>query len=108
MKDFIRLTYLEKGKEYPGKINRAEFINQMEHMVKWFPNCNENAITLCELLPTIDTITINKDIIDTQEVPFIQYTNIGDETPRCLKFRRTYKIIWDFFMHQCELAKKNN
>ena len=108
MKDFIRLTYLEKGKEYPGEINRAEFINQMEHIVKWFPNCNENAITLCELLPTIDTITINKDIIDTQEVPFIQYTNIGDKTPRCLKFRRTYIIIWDFFMHQCELAKKNN
>lgn len=104
----IRLTYVEKGKTYYGEINRQDFLNQMEHMVSWFPGCNENATKLCELLPNIDLIKINKDIIDTQNVPFIEYQNIGENTSKCLKFMRRYTIIWDFFLHHCNEAKKNS
>lgn len=110
MKDLknIRLIYVEKGNIYRGTIDRADFINQMEHMIDWYPDCNENATKLCELLPKIDCIKINKDIIETQDVPFIEYQNIGENTPKCMKFRRYYTIIWSFFLHQCEEAKKNS
>ena len=104
----IQFTYVEKNKIYHGTINRDHFIDQMEHMVDWYPDCNENATKLCELLPAIASIKINKDIIETQDVPFIEYLNIDDDTPRCIKFRRYYTIIWSFFLHQCEEAKKNS
>ncbi len=107
-KNVIRFIYVEKGKLYYSTIDRNDFIDQMEHIVEWFPGCNENATKLCELLPTIDCIKINKDIIETQDVPFIVYENINDNTQRCMKFRRSYTIIWSFFLHQCEEAKKNN
>ena len=106
-KNVIRFTYVEKGKIYHSNIDRTDFIDQMEHMVEWYPDCNENAIKLCELLPSIDCIKINNDVIETQDVPFIEYQNINDDTPRCLKFRRFYTIIWSFFLHQCEEAKNN-
>lgn len=107
MKDKIQLTYVEKGNFYYGTIDRADFLNQMQHMADWFPGCNDNALKLCDLLPNIESILINKDVIDTQTVPFITYTNIGSSVNHCLKFMRTYKIIWDFFLHHCEEAKNN-
>ena len=97
-KNVIRLTYVEKGKKYHGTIDKNDFFNQMKHMADWYPNCNENATKLCELLPKIDCIKINKDIIDTQDVPFIEYQNINDDTTGCMKFRRYYTIIWSFFI----------
>lgn len=108
LKNVIRLTYVEKGKTYQGEIDRSEFIEQMEHMADWYPDCNNNATTLCKLLPNIASIRINKDVIETQDVPFFQYQNIGDDTIQCMKFMRYYTIIWSFFVHQCEKAKKNN
>ena len=107
-KNVIRFTYVEKGKIYYSTIDKYDLIDQMEHMIDWFPDCNENAKKLCELLPAIDCIKINKDILETQVVPFIEYQNINDSTPRCMKFRRCYTIIWSFFLHQCEIAKKNS
>lgn len=104
----IRLTYVEKGIIYHGGIDRKEFLNQMEHMVNWFPGCNDNALELCRLLPNIDSITINRDIIDTQTIPSFTYQNIGSTDLHFMKFRRIYTIVWDFFLHQCEEAKKNN
>ena len=108
MADVIRLIYVEHGKTYHGKINKTNFLDQMKHIVDWFPNCNDNAVTLCGLLPDIDCIIINQDIIDTQDVPFILYTTIGDSTEKYLKFRRSYSIIWNFFLHHCKEAKENN
>ena len=108
MKEAIRLIYVEGEKTYYGEINRKNFLNQMEHMVNWFPGCNDNAIKLCELLPNIDCITINKNTIDTQDVPFILYKNVGEDVEKCLRFRRSYSIIWSFFLHSCEEAKKNS
>lgn len=107
-KNVIQFTYVEKGKIYYSTIDRDDFIDQMEHMVEWYPGCNENATKLCKLLPYVDCIQVNKDIIDTQDVPFIVYQNINDNTQNFMKFRRSYTIIWSFFLHQCEEAKKNN
>lgn len=108
VKKFIRLIYVEGGKSYHGEINRADFIDQISHMVNWYPSCNDNAKKLCELLPNIDYIKINKDIINTQDVPCIEYQFFGEDTPKCMKFMRMYTIIWSLFMFQCEEAKKNN
>lgn len=108
MKDAIQLIYVEDGKTYYGVISRSFFLYQMKHMVNWFPVCNDNAIKLCELIPNIDCITINKDIIDTQDVPFILYRNVEENTENCLRFCRSYRIIWSFFLHFCEEAKQNS
>lgn len=102
----IQFTYVENGKIYHSTIDRYYLLDQMEHMVEWFPGCNENAAKLCKLLPSIDCIKINKDIIDSQDVPFIEYQNVNDNTERCMKFRRCYTIVWNFFLYQCEKAKK--
>jgi len=107
-KDIIKLEYVEKGVVYHGEIDKSNFVNQMEHMVKWYSDCNENASRLCALLPSIEYIRINQDIIDTQTNPFIEYHTIGDDTPKCLKFKHRYTIIWSFFVHQCEEAKQNS
>lgn len=104
----ISLTYVEKGQTYHTTIDRASFINQMEHMVTWYPGCNENATRLCELLPNMESITVNNDIIQTQDIPFFEYQSFGDEVPHCMKFMRFYKIVWSFLMFHCEQAKNNS
>lgn len=35
-KDIIKLEYVEKGVVYQGEIDKSNFVNQMEHMVKWY------------------------------------------------------------------------
>ena len=107
-KDIIQLIYIENGSKYSGGINRKEFIEQMDSMIKWFPGCNDNALKLRELLPNIYRITIDKNIVDTQTAPFILYQNFNESDIHCLTFIRTYRIIWDFFLHHCEEAKKNS
>lgn len=106
MANVIRLNYVEHGKTYHGEIDKEVFLDQMQHMVEWFPDCNCNAKKLCELIPHMDCITINQDIIDSQDVPFLMYYAFGQEY--WLRLRRTYTIIWGFFMYHCQKAKNNN
>lgn len=47
-KDIIKLEYVEKGVVYQGEIDKSNFVNQMEHMVKWYSDCNEKCVqALC-------------------------------------------------------------
>lgn len=104
MKDFIELFYVEKNQTYSGTIERSGFLIQMQHLAKWFPTNNQNATKLCTLIPEIESITINKDIIDTQDVPFIEYKIPGKETT-ILKILRTHHIVWGFLQNYCDEAK---
>ena len=52
-KDSIKLEYVEKGVVHQGEIDKNNFVNQMEHMLKWYTDCNENASRICVLLPSI-------------------------------------------------------
>ena len=51
---------------------------------------------------------INKDIIETQDVPFIVYTTADTSEPQVLKLRRPYTIIWEFFIKYCNEAVKTS
>lgn len=106
--DVIKLTYIENGITYHGEIDRPSFISQMKHMIKWYADCNENSTALCEILPTMESMTVNNDIIKTQDIPFFEYKIFGDSEARCMKFRRFYKIIWETINFQCQKAKNNS
>lgn len=102
----INLIYVKNGTSYHTKINRALFQDQMERFVVWYAPCNNNvnAQKLCKLIPVIDTIKINADIIETQDIPFFEYTTFSSKEANILKFRRPFKIIWEILNYYCDLA----
>lgn len=109
MQKDIDLIYVSRNVTYNGIIQRAEFLSEMSHLAVWFPDCNFNALKLQELIPKFTSISINKDIIETQDVPFIVYTTADNPEPQVLKLRRPYTIIWEFFIKYCkEAVKKSN
>lgn len=106
MKKDIDLIYVKDKVTYVGSIDRNAFLDHMSHMVTWFPNCNFNALKLTELIPKFTCITINEDIIKTQDVPFIVYTTCDSAAENVLKLRRPWTIIWDFLMFYCNETTK--
>lgn len=108
MQKDINLIYVTQKITYNGVIPRAAFLNEMAHLAIWFPDCNYNALKLKELIPEFTSININKDIIETQDVPFIVYTTADTTEPQILKLHRPYTIIWEFFIKYCNEAVKNN
>ena len=74
----IKLIYVKDGNEYSTDIDRALFLDQMKRFVDWYSadGSNYNAQKLSDIIPVIDTIRINYSIIETQDVPFFEYTLI--------------------------------
>ena len=85
MKKTIEFKYVKNGKTYTGIIDRSELLDKMSKLTSWYPDCNTNAKKLCKLIPDIDCIKINQDTIDTQDVPFIEYTTNSEPQPNILK-----------------------
>ena len=108
MKKDIDLIYVSKKVTYTGVIDRKEFFDEMSCLAIWFPDNNFNASKLQYLIPKFVSITINRDIIETQDVPFIVYTTVDSSEPQVLKLRRPYTIIWEFFIKYCNAAVKNS
>lgn len=106
MQKDIDLIYVANDVTYNGVIPRNAFLNEMAHLAVWFPDCNYNALKLKDLIPEFTSININKDIIETQDVPFIVYTTADNPEPQVLKLRRPYTIIWEFFIKYCKEAVK--
>lgn len=108
MKKMIDLTYVEKGVSYKGSIVRESFLNYMQHLVSWYPDRNANATKLCELIPEMESIKINQDILDTQDVPFIEYKCPEDSRTKMLRLSRPCRIIWSILEDYCDQAKNNH
>lgn len=106
-KDLIKLEYVEGKKSYHGTINRKEFLNHMNYLVKEFPDNNEIAKKLAKLIPEMIYILINKDINDTQDVPSIYYKLNGSSDGHVLKIIRFNSIIWGFLERYCYDTKVN-
>lgn len=104
MKKDIDLIYVTGKKTYNGVIKRDLLIDEMSHVASWFQDCNFNALKLLDLLPIITTVTINDDIISTQDVPFILYTTENSAEQQILKLRRPCNIVWSFIMNFCNQA----
>lgn len=107
MKKDIDLIYVTGKKTYEGVIDRALLIEEMSHVAGWFQDCNFNAMKLLDLLPVITTVTVNDDVICTQDVPFILYTTEEISEPQILKLRRPCNIVWSFIMNFCDKAAAN-
>ena len=110
MKDIIKLIYVKDGNEYTTEINRALFLDQMERFVDWYSadGSNYNAQKLSDIIPVIDTIRINYSIIETQDVPFFEYTLNDGSEENILKLRRPFKIIWEILQYYCDKAVNGN
>lgn len=107
-KDMIDLIYVSNDKTYKGHIDRATFLDQMSHMVKWFaPDCNENAKKLCSLIPEFTSITVTQTVFDSKDVPFFEYTTIHSNEPNIFEFMRPHSIIQDFLLYYCNKAILN-
>ena len=105
MGSLIELTYIENGKTYKGTINREAFFALMIDTSDFYPDRNANAKKLCELIPEFQSIKINKDIIETQDVPFIEYTTFENSVSNMLRLSRPCRIIWSIFEDYCDQAK---
>ena len=106
-KDLIKLKYVEGKKVYQGTINRQEFLNHMNYLVEKFTDNNEISKKLAGLIPEMSHILINKDMNDTQDVPFVYYKLDGSSEGHILKILRFHSIIWGFLERYCYDAKVN-
>lgn len=104
--DHIKLFYIKNGKPYVDSIDRNLFLDQMKQFAVWYSrsNNNQNALELCKIIPEIDTLKINKDIIDTQDVPFFEYTTYSNPEFNIFKLRRPCKIVWEIILYYCDNA----
>ena len=105
----IKLVYIKDSTSYHTKIDRALFMDQMQRYVIWYApdNNNSNAQKLCTLIPEIDTITIHDAVIDTQDIPFFEYTTYSNPEPNILKLRRPYRVIWETLKYYWDIAVAN-
>lgn len=104
MKDLIDLTYVQKGRCYHSVIAKHEFQNTMEILAASYSNFNENSVKLCKLIPKLSSITINKDIIDTKDVPFFEYVTVDSPDRKVFSLVRPCKIVWKNIFSYCDEA----
>ncbi len=104
-KDLIKLEYVEGRRNYHGIIDRNEFLSHMEYLVEKFPDNNEIAKQLTNLIPEMRYILINKDMNDTQDIPSIFYKLNNEDDGYILKILRFHSIIWGFLNRYCYDAK---
>ena len=106
MKNTIQLKYVVKGKKYQGEIDRQEFFSWMKDISERFKGNNEISTKFVDMLPTMTKMEINKDINETQDVPFVLYENGNGEQQKVLKIMRCHHIIWGFLDHYCDEVMK--
>ncbi len=100
MKDTnIILNWFENGKRTEKEINRESVMAVFEGLKEGFDGNNEISRKLLDVLPNVDEITINKDYIETQDVPSIAYSIDGSH--ELLKIMRCHKIVWAILDKHC-------
>ena len=101
----IRFTYVKDNQvPYKLQISRRDFFDFMSLLAKKFPDCNSTSKALCEIIPEMETLTIQQMALDTLDVPYIIYTLADSDVKNILKIRRTNRIIWSYFMFFCDKA----
>lgn len=106
----ILLFYSEDGITYLGTIDRNVFLDKMKKIISWYPDCNQNATRLVDIIPQVESFTIHSEINRTQDVPLIEYkllTMNPHESNRVLKLQRPYSIIWAIIDQHCFETKKH-
>ena len=88
----ILLKWKNKGKEYEKEIDRQALLDVMSSIAKAFDNDNQISKKLCEIIPVTEWISINKEMNETREIPFIECMVAGKL--EIIKIIRHHKIIW--------------
>ena len=102
----INLFYTKNGVVYTNTIDRDLFLDQMQRFVVWYSqsNNNQNAKELCKIIPDLDTIKVTYSVIQSQDIPFFEYTTYSEPQTRIFKLRRPCTIIWDIILYYCDTA----
>ena len=93
-KEPIIFEWYDKGenKKKIKEVDRKEFFDIMYSIKKGFPNDNQVSTVLCDIIPDVSTIFIDKDRNQQIDVPFIYYDLNGNQ--KVLEIIRYHKIIW--------------
>lgn len=102
--DRIILKWVEKGKKHKKLICREKFLAVFEGIAIGFSDDNEISKKLVELIPYLEEIKVNKDLNETQDVPFITYKVNGEKG--IIKIIRYHKIVWSILNKFCSEEKK--
>lgn len=108
MKDISFTYYRTNGQKFSMDLNRESILAKMRELVKKYPDCNDNATTLLQIIPEIETMEIYQFALDSQDVPYIVYTTFSHAEKQLLKFRGAYRITWEYFKSLCREAEEKN
>ena len=108
MKDISFTYYRTNGQKFSMDLNRESILAKMRELVKKYPDCNDNATTLLQIIPEIETMEIYQFALDSQDVPYIVYNTFSHAEKQLLKFRGTYRIKWEYFKSLCREAEEKN
>ena len=102
----INLIYVRDKISYEIGIDRILFLDQMQRFAIWQSpdNNHSDAQKICKLIPELETIRINYDIIETQDVPFFEYTTYSNVEASVFKLKRPCKTIWEILQFYCKKA----
>ncbi len=96
----IDFMWIDKGWSYKRVLDRKEMFSVFNGLVNGFEGDNEISKKFVnEIIPFADTILINADINNTQDVPGVYYSIDGDS--KYLKIIRYHKIIWAILNKYC-------
>lgn len=88
----IILRWVRKSKKYSKEMEKNEMLVVFEGLAKGFSDDNEMSVKLIDIIKKADILSLNKDIMQSQDTPFIAY-NIGGVAD-ILRIRRRHKIVW--------------
>lgn len=88
----VTLRWVKKSKRYFKEMPKQEMLVVFEGLAKGFSDDNEMSIKLIDIIQKAELMSLNKDIMQYQDTPFITY-NIGGASD-ILRIRRRHKIVW--------------
>lgn len=101
MKETISLKWIRNGELGVCEVNRQEFLQRFQELVKNYPDNNEISQKLVKIIPHATQIKINYDINQTQDTPVITY-RIHNDVLGILKILRHHKIVWNTLNEYCK------
>ena len=97
----IIYSWTKDGMDYQKEIDREDFFDMFEGLKNGFQRIGNNEISkkLVIIIPEVDEISINHDINETQDIPYITY-KIHNEV-QLIKINRLNNIVWSILDKYC-------
>ena len=101
MRETISFRWIKNGELGGREVSRVEMLSKFQELVKDYPDNNEIAIKMTEIIPKVTQIKINFDLNKSQDVPCIAY-KVDNEVVGILKILRHHKIVWGILNKYCQ------